>query len=280
VIDLHLHTTESDGTHAPKDLVARAAKAGVDVLAVTDHDTVAGCDEAATACAARGISFVAGIEVTAVVDGADVHVLGYFINLGDSTFQAFLRRQREYRMDRVREIVGRLNALGVPLDVDEILAPGLTDSGKAPGRPWIARALVAGGHVATADEAFKRWLERGRPGFVPRRGAPPEDVFARVHSAGGIASLAHPVLLRHDEWLPSFASAGLDALEAYHSEHDVWTTRRYVEIARRFGLAVSGGSDYHGDDTHGGARGLGTVALPREEFDRLMARHHGLRARG
>jgi predicted metal-dependent phosphoesterase TrpH len=131
----------------------------------------------------------------------------------------------------------------------------------------VARALVAAGHVATADEAFDRWLERGRPGFVARIGAAPAEVFRRIHEAGGVASLAHPVLVRHDEWLPSFAHAGLDALEAYHSEQDVWTTRRYVEKAKALGLAVSGGSDFHGE-SHGPAQ-PGSVSLPRADFERL-----------
>jgi hypothetical protein len=268
VIDLHTHTTASDGRHAPGDLVARACVAGVTVLAVTDHDTIAGCDAAAAACQARGIAFVTGIEMTAVVDGSDVHVLGYFVDTASAAFLAFLETQRQYRADRVREIVARLADHGIVLDADEILRPGLDDSGKSPGRPWVARALLAAGHVATNDEAFDRWLERGRPGFVPREGASPADVFGRIHAAGGVASLAHPVLVKHDDWIPEFAKTGLDALEAYHSEHDVWTTRRYLQMARDLGLAVSGGSDYHGDASHGPS-GPGSVSLPRAEFERL-----------
>jgi 3',5'-nucleoside bisphosphate phosphatase len=268
VIDLHTHTTASDGRNSPAELVERAAAAGVTVLAVTDHDTVAACAAAAAACAARGITFVHGIEVTAVVGEADVHVLGYFVDAGSEPLLAFLTEQRGHRSTRVRQMVERLGTLGIVLDADEILRPGRDDPGKAPGRPWVARALVAAGHVKSTDEAFRRWLGRGCPAFVPRIGARPEEVFAKIHAAGGVASLAHPLLVGHDEWLPGFAAAGLDALEAYHSEHDVWTTRRYLELARTLALAVSGGSDYHGDASHGpGAPG--SVSLPRPEFDRL-----------
>jgi predicted metal-dependent phosphoesterase TrpH len=268
VIDLHTHTTASDGRLAPADLVERASACGVTVLAVTDHDTLAGCAAASVACAVRGMQFVAGIEVTAVVDGADVHVLGYFVDTASPRFQAFLTQQRAARTDRVREIVAALARHGIELDAEEILRPGLADPGKAPGRPWVARALVAAGHVRDSDDAFERWLERGRPAFVPRAGASPAEVFTHIHEAGGVASIAHPGLLAHDDWLPAYAASGLDALEAYHSEHDGWATRRYLEMARQLGLAVSGGSDYHGDRTHGPA-GPGSVALPRSEFDRL-----------
>jgi predicted metal-dependent phosphoesterase TrpH len=268
VIDLHTHTNASDGRLSPGDLVDRAAAAHVTVLAVTDHDTVAGCAAARAACLARQIAFVDGIEVTAVADGSDVHVLGYFVDTESASFLAFLSEQRRFRSERVRAIVHQLASQGIMLDADGILAPGVADSGRSPGRPWVARALVAAGYVATADEAFSKWLERGRPGFVPRTGASPAQVFDRIHEARGVASLAHPVLVGHDEWIPAFAAAGLDALEAYHSKHDAWTTKRYRAMARELGLAVSGGSDYHADASHGPA-GPGSVSLPREEFDRL-----------
>jgi predicted metal-dependent phosphoesterase TrpH len=271
LIDLHSHTTASDGTCSPGDLAARAASAGVTVLAVTDHDTVAGCAAAAAACTARGVEFIPGIEITAVADGADVHVLGYLFDGESAAMQTFLATQRQRRLERVREMLDRLASHGIRLDAEAILAPGVTDTGRAAGRPWIARALVAGGYVADKNEAFDRWLSRGRPAFVPRMGAPPDEVFARVHDAGGITSLAHPVLVRRDDWIPGFAEAGLDALEAFHPDHTAADTERYLAMAGDLGLLVSGGSDYHGDTTHGGLL-PGRVSLPREHFDRLVAR--------
>jgi predicted metal-dependent phosphoesterase TrpH len=269
LIDLHTHTTASDGRCTPAELVARALAAGVEVLAVTDHDTVAGCRAAAEACARAKITFVPGIEVTAVVDGADVHVLGYFVQPQAQAFQAFLAEQRQRRVDRVREMIARLVPHGITLDAEAILEPGLTDSTRAVGRPWIARALVDGGHVPNISEAFNRWLARGRPAFVPRIGAAPEDVFSRIHAAGGIASLAHPVLVKHDEWLPGYAQSGLDALEVYHSDYDEVTTAHYLGIAKTLRLGVSGGSDYHADDAHGGG-GPGRVSLPRKHYEGLL----------
>ena len=270
MIDLHTHTTASDGRCPPAELVARAVDAGVTVLSVTDHDTTAACDAAAAACASAGVEFVVGIEITAIRDGADIHVLGYFLDSRAPSLHAFLARQREQRVVRVRMMIERLAAAGIVLDADAILQPGVDDPAKSVGRPWIARALVAAGHVQTTDEAFDTWLARGRPAFVPRAGAPPAEVFARIHEAGGVASLAHPALIRHDEWLDEFARDGLDAIEAYHTDHDADATGRYLAAAERLGLAVSGGSDYHADGAHGG--GVGSVSLPREEYERLKVR--------
>lgn len=270
MIDLHTHTTASDGRCAPADLVARAAGAGVTVLSVTDHDTIAGCDVAAAACEAFGISFVPGIEITAVEDEIDVHILGYFIDRQSPALHTFLAEQRRRRVDRVREMVDRLRAFGIDLDAEAILRPGLEDASKSVGRPWIARALVTAGHVADTSEAFDRWLSRGRPAFVPRLAARPSEVFARIHDAGGIASVAHPGLLGRDEWLPAFVAAGVDALEAYHTDHAASQTAHYRALAAQLNLEVTGGSDFHGDESHGGAK-PGSTSLPLEEFDRLMS---------
>lgn len=271
MIDLHTHTTASDGRCSPEELVRLAAEAGVDTLGLTDHDTVAGCADAARACAQVRVQFVAGIEITAVCEEADVHVLGYFIDTGSAALLDFLSVQRAHRIERVTRIVDRLRGLGMPLDAHSILEPALADQARSVGRPWIARALVDAGFVQTTDEAFERWLGRGRPAFVPRTGAPPADVIARIHAADGVASLAHPALVDRDDWLAGFARCGLDALEAYHSEHSAEDTARYLGLAAELALAVSGGSDFHGDTSHGPAR-PGAVCLPAGEFERLARR--------
>lgn len=270
MIDLHTHTTASDGRCSPEELVARAATAGVTVLGLTDHDTIAGCDAAAEACARQGIRFVAGIEVTAVAEERDIHVLAYFFDAASPTLSAFLAKQRQNRVERVREMFARLASHGIHLDAERILAPGLEDASRAVGRPWIARALVEAGHVSTVNDAFARWLGRGCPAFVPRTGASPEAVIAMIHECGGIASLAHPVLVEHDEWIPGYAAAGLDALEAFHSDHTPKDTTRYLDVARSLGLLVTGGSDFHGDNHHG-SFGPGSVALPQKHWDLLIA---------
>jgi 3',5'-nucleoside bisphosphate phosphatase len=268
VIDLHTHTTASDGRCTPPELVDRAARAGVRVLGLTDHDTIAGCEPTRQACVGAGIEFVPGIEITAVVGEADVHVLGYFIDIDSRSLQDFLSTQRQHRVHRIREMVALLRTHGIVLDAEEILRPGLSDNTKAIGRPYIARALIKAGHVATIGEAFDRWLSPGKPAFVPRIGGSPEEVFGRIHEAGGLASLAHPILTDRDDRIPGYVAAGMDAIEVYHSDHDAAATARYLAIARRFNLAITGGSDYHADDEHGGG-GPGSVSLPAADYARL-----------
>lgn len=277
MIDLHTHTTASDGRCSPEELVGRAAAAGVHVLAVTDHDTVGGCAAARAACAAAGIAFVSGIEITAVAGESDVHVLGYFVDIDSPPLQRFLTEQRQHRLDRIRGMVERLAQLGIDLDLNTILEPGREDQSRSIGRPYIARALMAGGHVATIGEAFDRYLSKGQAAFVPRIGASPEEVFARIHDAGGMASLAHPVLSKQDDRIPAFVEAGLDALEVYHSDHNAATSARYLELARSLDLVITGGSDFHADEEHGGG-GPGSVSLPQADYDRLLERRAARRA--
>lgn len=277
MIDLHTHTTASDGRCTPAELVSRAAAAGVDVLSVTDHDTTAAAKAAAAACASAGIEFVPGIEITAVIDGRDVHVLGYFIDPDSASLGAFLQQQRQRRIERVRQMIDRLQTMGIVLDAEAILQPGREDGSKAAGRPWIARAMVAAGHVANTKEAFDRFLATGKPAFVPRIGPSSAEVFARIHASGGIASLAHPGLLARDELIPGFVRGGLDALEAHHSKHSPDDTSRYLAIARQHDLAVTGGSDYHAEPSHD-VGGPGSVSLPREAFQALKDRWVARRA--
>lgn len=269
MIDLHLHTTASDGALLPADLVRRAAAAGITTLSVTDHDTTGGLEEARSAASVRHITFVNGIEITAVEAGRDVHLLGYFFDPADAALMAFLARQRAERIRRVREMAERLADLGAPIDPAPVIALSL-DVGRSVGRPHVAAALVAAGHVPNKDEAFARFLEHGRPAFVPRRGATPEDVIAVIANAGGVASLAHPGLTGVDDIIPRLTHAGLGALEVRHTDHDGPTEARYRALAAKLGLAVSGGSDFH-DDSGRRRCGLGEVTLAAGDFARLEA---------
>ena len=267
MIDLHLHTTASDGRCSPSELVERAAAAGVTVMAVTDHDTTAAVGEAAAAGRTHGIEVVAGIEITAVEDGRDVHMLGYFVDPADTQLSAFLARQRAQRIERVKAVGERLARLGMPIDITPLLAQAKEDGGRSVGRPQIARAMIAAGYVADSNEAFDLWLATGRPAFVPRAGAPPEQVIAIVHAAGGLVSLAHPGQTAVDERIAAYAAAGLDALEVFHPDHDPASTVRYGEVASRLTLLVTGGSDFHGDPSHGWEPGA--VTLPADAWRRL-----------
>ena len=211
-----------------------------------------------------------GIEISAVADGRDIHVLGYFIDTAAPRVREFLVQQRQDRLRRVHEIGVRLAALGAPVDVTPIAAEAA--HGRSVGRPQIADALVAAGHAASRDDAFARFLRAGGPAFVPRRGARPEEVIALIHDAGGLASMAHPGLTRRDDLLPALVAAGLDALEARHSDHDAQTEVRYRAVARELGILVTGGSDFHGADAGHRVNALGQVTLDVEDFERLRDR--------
>jgi predicted metal-dependent phosphoesterase TrpH len=270
MIDLHLHTTASDGRCTPADLARRADEAGLRVIAVTDHDTMAGVRETHARAAAYGITVVPGIEITSVLDGKDVHVLGYYLPESGVGLRRLLAAQREERVERAREIAARLARAGAPVDVDALLADASSRGGSV-ARPQLAAALVAAGHATSIADAFDRLLGEGCCGYVPHRGPEPADVVSAIVAEGGVASLAHPGPTRRDDIIPALVERGLGAIEAYHSAHDAGQQLHYVDVARRYELSVTGGSDYHGEGVRR-AEFFGVVTLPREEFDRFQQR--------
>jgi 3',5'-nucleoside bisphosphate phosphatase len=266
LIDLHLHTTASDGTLSPSELVFRARVARLSTIAITDHDTTAGTRAARAAARDAGVELIPGVEISSVDGGRDIHMLGYFIDPDAPALLAFLDAQRAERLRRLTAMGDRLASLGCAVDVEPILERARC--GKSVGRPQVADALVLGGHAADRDEAFSKYLEFGAPAFVPRTGATPFDVIRVVHDAGGVVSMAHPGLTRRDDLIPALASAGLDAIEARHSDHDEATEARYRALAAELGLVTTAGSDYHGDGGHRTST-LGVVTMPAEDFDVL-----------
>lgn len=271
MIDLHLHTTASDGTLAPAALVQRAVSAGITVLSVTDHDTVAGLPDARAAAQALGVRLIDGIEITAVEDARDVHMLAYFFDPDSPALIEFLGRQRADRVRRVEEMAARLKELGAPIDLSALLDVAGREPGRSVGRPQVADALVAAGYAESRGDAFDRLLGDEGPAYVPRRGATPAEVIALVWEAGGIVSLAHPALLGNDAIIPRMAREGLTAIEVCHSDHDAAAERHYRGLAATLGVAVSGGSDFHGESAHRTAT-IGVVTLPPDDFARLEAR--------
>lgn len=270
MIDLHLHTTASDGRSEPEELVRRAAGAGITTMAVTDHDTTAGVARARAAAEPLNISVVMGIEITAVHAGSDVHVLGYFFDDQHPELTAFLEQQRADRRRRIDRMLDKLGEIGVDLDHEAVRAQGAAQ-GKAIGRPAIARALVAAGHAKDIADAFDRYLADGQPAFIPRNGAPPAEVIGLIARAGGVSSFAHPGKMGLDDQFPELARAGLTAVEVFHPDHGCSARGRYLTLAQKFDLAVSGGSDDHGPGS-GRANAMGVVHLPDEHFRQLAAR--------
>jgi len=271
MIDLHMHTTASDGRSIPTDLVAEVVAQGITTMAVTDHDTTAAWDEVCEAAAVAGVTCIPGIEITAVSARRDVHMLGYFFDRHHAELSDFLVMQREDRYRRLRAIGERLERLGVPVDLDRAIAKAGHRLGRSVGRPLAAAALVDAGHVTTLKDAFDRYLGEGRPAFIERQGISPVEVVSLISRAGGVTSMAHPGKTLRDELIPTLAAAGMQAIEVCHPDHDGIDTARYRQMAALFGMVVTGGSDYHGIGS-GRAHGFGQVHLPAADFARLAER--------
>ena len=265
--DLHLHTFYSDGTYSPEQVVRAARRHGFGAIALTDHDTVEGCAPTAEACRASGLEFIPGTELTAEQEGKELHILGYGINTENSRLLAEISKFQEVRQNRIREMVARLNQLQVPLQADAVFELAKC---RSPGRPHVARALVAAGLCETLDEAFERFLKKNRPAWVPKFKMSAADAIALIHHAGGVAVMAHPGLNRTDEVIPSMVEAGLDGIECFHTKHSPGTAEHYLEIADRYHLLITGGSDCHGVSK--GRPVMGTVKLPYAHVEKLKAR--------
>jgi predicted metal-dependent phosphoesterase TrpH len=276
VIDLHLHTTASDGRSTPNELVELAARAGLVVMAVTDHDTTAALADVQVFAGQRGIQAIPGIEITAVLTGRDVHMLGYFFESGHAGFKSFLSRQREARVARMEAIVDRLASLKMPINFKTQIEMARRHTGQSLARPHVARAMVAAGYAKDVRSAFDQWLSQGRPAYVERAGPSPADVATAVHAAGGLVSLAHPGRTRIDDQIPALVADGLDALEVFHSDHDDALVERYRALATSLGVLMTGGTDFHADLQAGLT--VGQYTLPRDEWERLSAARYRYRA--
>jgi predicted metal-dependent phosphoesterase TrpH len=267
-VDLHTHTVASDGTYRPSELVAEAARRGVRVLAVTDHDSTDGLAEAIeTARAYPPLTIVPGIEINCDVEGAEIHVLGYGMEYEAQWFQDFCRAQREDRRARVYRTAERLADLGLPIDVERVFA--LVQEGSA-GRPHIARVMLERGYVKTVREAFDRYLAAGKPAHVPRRKLTPEDAVRLLRRAGGAPVFAHPGLADRDALIPSMVEAGLMGIECYYSEHSPAQRGAYLDLCRQYDLVATGGSDFHGPQVR--AATLGHPTVPLAVWDALQVK--------
>ncbi|HKG93463.1 MAG TPA: PHP domain-containing protein [Gemmatimonadaceae bacterium] len=265
-VDLHSHSTASDGALAPEDVIARARSAGLTAVALTDHDTLAGIPAAREAGKRLGVRVVAGVELSAVDGDRELHLLGLHIARVDALEQE-LAAFREARHARAVRIVERLNKLAVPVTLDAILRES---AGGAIGRPHIARAMVAGGWVRDQREAFDRFLGYGRPAFVAKRKLTVGDAVRLVHDSGGICVFAHPGQEGTRSKLEALRGLGLDGVEVRHPSHSTEDVARLLALADHLGLVPSGGSDWHGAAE--GPRTLGAMQVPHEWLDRQDAR--------
>jgi 3',5'-nucleoside bisphosphate phosphatase len=265
-IDLHLHSTASDGMLSPAEVVAAAASGGVAVIALTDHDSIAGIAEARRAGAEVAVRIVTGVELSAHDDEREVHVLGLHVERLEA-LGARLADLARGRHERAREIVERLNAVGVGIEFDDVIALA---GACALGRPHVARTLVAHGWAQDHRDAFDRYLLPGRPGYVAKRRLPIREATAIIHEAGGLAVLAHPCADDSLDRLTAFARDGLDGLEVAHPSLGADDRARLRAVADHLGLVKSGGSDWHGSKE--GSRRIGAEDVPVAWLDAQEAR--------
>ncbi len=283
LIDLHAHSTASDGSLTPTELVRHARALGLRAIALTDHDTIAGNDEAAQAAAELGVEVVPGVEMSSHYPTGTMHILGYYLDFADPGLQEELARLQRVRAERNLVIAEKLRALGIDLDFEEVLA--LAGPGGQVGRPHFARALLQKGIVGSIDEAFERYLRKGAPAYSAKFRLPPAEAISLIRQAGGVAVLAHPFTLHLDNDPPRFLALlcelqelGLAGLEVLYSEHSLQQERLYFAAAERCGLLVTGGSDFHGEnkeDTELG-RGHGNLSIPYRLLEDMKKAHRML----
>jgi hypothetical protein len=268
-IDLHTHSTASDGLYTPTELLQRAHEAGLRIIALTDHDSTDGLAEAAEAAQGSHIELIPGIELNSDVGEDEVHVLGYFLEYQRPEFQATLKVLRDARVRRGERIVELLNEQGVHISWERVreLAQG------AVGRPHVARALLEAGYVNSIGEAFDKYIGKHSPAYVPRYKLTPIDAVRLITSANGLAAMAHPITLPGlDElrtWLPELCAAGMVGLETYYGPYTPQEVQELHALADEYGLIPTGGSDYHGPGIH--PTPLGGRIVPAEAVERLQA---------
>ncbi len=264
--DLHLHSTASDGTQAPGEVVSMAAELGLAVISLTDHDTADGCHEALEAGARLGVTVIAGVEINTDYQGHEVHLLGYGFDPDNGPLSVLLASLRQEREERMGIMVARLQKQGIDVALNEVHEEA--GSGTI-GRPHLARVMVRKNYVRSVSEAFDDLLAVGRPAYVPRQKLLPHDAIAAIHAAGAVSVVAHPGLIRSDEVVLALMEMGVMGLEVYHSEHRPSDLARYQRMATEAGLLMTGGSDYHGPGgkEHGS---MGWPEVPAEYAGNLM----------
>lgn len=249
MIDLHVHTSMSDGTYSPAEVVEMARKKGLRAIAITDHDTVAGVEPARRAAVDSGVEIVPGVEMSTEWPRGIMHILGYFIDVEHAPLLEALEYLRAGRMDRIPRIVEKLRDCDVVISADEVQREAV---GGAPGRPHVAEIMVRQGYVRTIQEAFDRYLRKGAPAFVDKRKTSPRRAIRLIVEAGGLAVLAHPYSLESDAdaelegILQELMEYGLRGIEAYYPRHTEPQARRYLNLAKKLNLAITGGTDFHG----------------------------------
>jgi 3',5'-nucleoside bisphosphate phosphatase len=275
LIDLHTHTNESDGTYSPFELVDAALAIGLEALAISDHDTLTGYDRALPRARKKGLDLVCGIELSTKFRGKTVHLLGYFLNGPPAdSFRDWIGEMQASRRDRNVRLAQRLQSLGIDVKIEDVERKGRSLT----GRPHFAKAMLEKGYVSSIQEAFDEFLDESAKGYVDRQEPELPTGIRRIAAAGGVSSIAHPIRLGYRDpaqlraLVSDMRDAGLGAIEVYHSDHRPAHVEQYLKLAREFDLAVTGGSDFHGEVKPGirlGSGAGGNLNIPRSILDRL-----------
>jgi len=264
-IDLHLHSTASDGTASSEELVRYALKLKLKAIAITDHDSVDGIEAALKEAKGKDIEVIPGVELSSDLNGLDVHFLGYFIDYDNIWLRRHLKKLHQARHERALKMVRKLQERGIKIFVEDVLA----EAGKgAVGRAHLARVMVKEGYIDTIEEAFEKYIGRHAPCYVEKYVYTPEDVIRIIKKVGGVAVYAHPGVTKCDQMIPEFIQAGVVGLEVYHSDHTAKQVRFYTKMAREKGLVVTGGSDCHGKNSYRGLL-IGSVPVPDAILEEL-----------
>ncbi len=266
--DLHTHTLYSDGALTPADLIRKAKEAGLSIIAVTDHDNVAGIEEAITAGDELGVEIVPGVEFSASFKDVEVHILGYFVDHSDETLQDVLAGFRHERLKRAERIVHKLNKMNIPLTMESVLA---NSNGGAVGRPHIATALVDQGHVESFRQAFHKYIGQGGPAYEKKTEFSPVETVRLIADAGGLSFLAHPGRWLDGAILSELIDEGLDGVEVVHPSHSPDIVKHYRGIVNEYCLLEAGGSDFHGG-IKGDDHLLGQVYIPGSSVETMRRR--------
>jgi predicted metal-dependent phosphoesterase TrpH len=261
--DLHVHTNASDGAWAPSKVVERAVSLGFSAIAITDHDAVSGIDEAVETGRRDGIEVIPGVELSTEYEDKEVHILGYFFDYHDETLNRLIQEFRDFRVKRMEQMLVILRKLGCRLDEEKLMKN--SEEG-AIGRVHLAKAMMASGFVTSIDEAFNQYLAVGRPAYMKKAKLTPAQACSLIKQTKGVPILAHPFLMKKDEWIPDFVHAGVEGLEAYYPGMALQDIEYYTKMSEKMGILITGGSDCH----QSGTKSLmGLIKLPYEHVELL-----------
>ncbi len=282
LIDLHIHSTASDGSFSPKELVRLAKEKGLSAIALTDHDTVAGNKEVMITGKKLDLEVISGIELSAYFEKGTLHILGYFVDYEDKNFLRKISILQQARAERNPKIIKKLQKLGIPIDYQEVV--DISGGGQV-GRPHIAQVLIKKGIVNNFNEAFERFLKKGRPAYVEKEAFTDEQCLDILLAVNALPVLAHPYTLHLDEYqlkrfVKKLKDNGLAGIEVYHSDHSPAQITSYLEVANTFDLAITGGSDFHGENKQGVelGTGYGNLRIPYSILEKLKQIYYGDKA--